>query len=352
MHRRKTNGTPASRGARRWLVAFGAVALASACGVEHDGDAESRETTTAAVSNQNTMTPEDYLSVADVLAFDEDFVALQMKSIELFGDMLEAGTSMTPQTYQLLSSGEATTEQIVSATGITVRDAEELRVRAMAVVERFPWLPDFDVEIYALAMARNANLYVAFESQLRQNPETAAMVMPADPTASAARANTMQQNVLAAMLDDIETALDNTFGSYTFLAVLSAALIVAALPVSLVSVTAAVVLANLSLVTGVLYLILSDIIEDAWNGLKNLVGEIFGGLFGGGNNNNDDEDENECYNDQQCDPDEWCDKGPLGIGTNRCRPDRNLNALCTRGAQCQTGCCRFNWGLLKCRPCP
>ena len=57
---------------------------------------------------------------------------------------------------------------------------------------------------------------------------------------------------------------------------------------------------------------------------------------------------NQCFHDSDCMTDEWCWKGPLGIGHNECRPDKENGEPCGRDAKCLSGCCNFNLFGSKC----
>jgi hypothetical protein len=53
-----------------------------------------------------------------------------------------------------------------------------------------------------------------------------------------------------------------------------------------------------------------------------------------------DESDPECKKDSDCDPDEYCYKGFLGLATNECRHARSLGAGCGRDAECLSNCCK------------
>ena len=53
--------------------------------------------------------------------------------------------------------------------------------------------------------------------------------------------------------------------------------------------------------------------------------------------------EGECRDDDDCDPTEWCYRGPLGIGDNECRPDKDIPETCSRDEKCLTGCCTYDF---------
>lgn len=62
----------------------------------------------------------------------------------------------------------------------------------------------------------------------------------------------------------------------------------------------------------------------------------------------------ECAFDSECDADEYCFKGVLGIGKNQCRPLKGVGLGCARPTQCDTGCCKYHPGTnpfsKTCRP--
>ncbi len=65
-----------------------------------------------------------------------------------------------------------------------------------------------------------------------------------------------------------------------------------------------------------------------------------------------DPDDNECTHDSDCASDEYCWKGPLGVGANECRPKKANGKYCSRDGKCLSDCCKFNlWDFgSTCRP--
>ena len=64
---------------------------------------------------------------------------------------------------------------------------------------------------------------------------------------------------------------------------------------------------------------------------------------------NSNEEDKECVGDDDCPANQYCHK----LGDNDCRPDRAEGALCDRGAQCLSNCCKpwIGTGFLpSCRP--
>ena len=51
----------------------------------------------------------------------------------------------------------------------------------------------------------------------------------------------------------------------------------------------------------------------------------------------------ECEADSDCNSNEWCDTGTLGIGDNVCKPDKSIGQVCSRDAKCLSGCCKFDF---------
>lgn len=62
----------------------------------------------------------------------------------------------------------------------------------------------------------------------------------------------------------------------------------------------------------------------------------------------------ECTSDGDCDSDEYCWTGVVGIGTNECRPKKSNGQTCSRGGQCSSGCCKYKFFVnpvsSTCRP--
>lgn len=52
--------------------------------------------------------------------------------------------------------------------------------------------------------------------------------------------------------------------------------------------------------------------------------------------------DNTCSSDEDCDTKEYCDKGWLTIGKNQCVFSRDEGEICTRSAQCKSGCCKYH----------
>ena len=50
----------------------------------------------------------------------------------------------------------------------------------------------------------------------------------------------------------------------------------------------------------------------------------------------------ECGWDPDCLEGEYCWKGILGFGENECRPQKEEGKVCSRDAQCESGCCKFH----------
>lgn len=50
----------------------------------------------------------------------------------------------------------------------------------------------------------------------------------------------------------------------------------------------------------------------------------------------------ECNDNGDCDSDEYCWKGPLGIGENECRNKKSNGTKCGNDDACLSGCCNFN----------
>lgn len=70
-----------------------------------------------------------------------------------------------------------------------------------------------------------------------------------------------------------------------------------------------------------------------------------------------DSNNNECTSDAGCPSDQYCWKGPLGIGDNECRDKKSVGEACSRDGKCLSGCCKVNlnpfsqWPLGgSCRP--
>ncbi len=52
---------------------------------------------------------------------------------------------------------------------------------------------------------------------------------------------------------------------------------------------------------------------------------------------------NECGSDPDCGVDEYCWKGVLGFGENRCKPLKDEGKVCSRDSQCDSDCCKFHF---------
>lgn len=52
--------------------------------------------------------------------------------------------------------------------------------------------------------------------------------------------------------------------------------------------------------------------------------------------------EPECTHNGDCDSDEYCWKGPLGIGENECRDKKKVGDSCGNDDACKSDCCKFN----------
>ena len=65
-----------------------------------------------------------------------------------------------------------------------------------------------------------------------------------------------------------------------------------------------------------------------------------------------DNPDKECNDDGDCSNNQYCWKGPLGVGKNECRAKKSNGDPCSRGGKCMSGCCKFNlWDLgSTCRP--
>jgi hypothetical protein len=50
----------------------------------------------------------------------------------------------------------------------------------------------------------------------------------------------------------------------------------------------------------------------------------------------------ECNDNGDCESDQYCWKGPLGIGENECRDKKSVGDKCGNGDACKSGCCKFN----------
>lgn len=51
---------------------------------------------------------------------------------------------------------------------------------------------------------------------------------------------------------------------------------------------------------------------------------------------------NECEIDADCSSTEFCFKGTLGFGTNKCKPKKGQGSLCSRHRKCISGCCKLH----------
>ncbi len=52
--------------------------------------------------------------------------------------------------------------------------------------------------------------------------------------------------------------------------------------------------------------------------------------------------ESYCSQDSDCPAGDFCWTGVLGIGHNECRDKKELGQTCSRGGQCESGCCKYN----------
>jgi hypothetical protein len=62
--------------------------------------------------------------------------------------------------------------------------------------------------------------------------------------------------------------------------------------------------------------------------------------------------QSECSDDHECNSDEYCHRGFLGVGINECRPARGSGASCGRDEECLSDCCKGGFfGIGKeCKP--
>lgn len=51
----------------------------------------------------------------------------------------------------------------------------------------------------------------------------------------------------------------------------------------------------------------------------------------------------ECVHDSDCNPNEYCWTGVLGIGKNECRPEKSQGQTCSRHGQCASNCCKLHF---------
>jgi len=57
-----------------------------------------------------------------------------------------------------------------------------------------------------------------------------------------------------------------------------------------------------------------------------------------------------CSEDDHCAGNQFCDKGTLTVGQNRCVAKKALGVACSRGQQCGSNCCRLHNFKVQCRP--
>ncbi|MCH9646683.1 MAG: hypothetical protein K0U98_00515 [Deltaproteobacteria bacterium] len=58
----------------------------------------------------------------------------------------------------------------------------------------------------------------------------------------------------------------------------------------------------------------------------------------------------ECKNDSDCDSNEYCNTGTVGIGKNKCEREKSNGTSCSRGGQCSSNCCKLFNFKVQCRP--
>lgn len=301
----------------------------------------------------------DLPALADRIAFDPDYVALQLRAISFYGALLPYGASLDEE--EVAEIPELGVTELRARTGVTERQTDDLRALGTRVRERFPWITSHGMDLHELAICKNPRLFAAFEAAVRTVPEFAwATTTPGDPEA---RRSAAYAFALANVAEGSTTTDPGTGTPADVEAKKSPAwvhgLIVAVVAIAAISlltghpeVVAGMLIAAAVFIVGMwAWVIVRYIVEWTIETIENIVEwvrnipETLDENFG--------HDDDECSDDGDCDSDEYCDNGDLlwGIfGTNTCKPDHEEGEACWSHSECETNCCKVFWLQLQCRP--
>lgn len=310
--------------------------------------------------SESSLTSAEFEGVAAAVAFDPDYVALELASIGVYRTLLANLSEMTPAEDALIRSGGATEAEVVAITGVNRADAARLRALGTRVRERFPWIATYGAELHTVALTTNPVVYAEFEAALRTVPAaTEFFLAGAD---AAERSANIRGAMLAHVVADTEDLPPAAFvgarsaavdDAAKALFVVTAALYVVGIGFLIASVAAGgnpvlggigLVLLGAAVVIGLVAANLDDIVnwfENFAEDVGNVVEEIFG------------EHDDECEHDEDCPENQWCDKGDvLGglFGDNECVGDKGESEACWDHDECISDCCRVYLFKMQCRP--
>ncbi len=331
------------------LVALGCTHLESSGG-------EPGET----LEEQASVTASEYETLVNSIAFDPAYVALQQKSIQLTAKVLPRAAALTPQQLALLGSDDLTQAQALGLAGLTNKDLTDVARLGATVAERFPWIKTHGVDLHRLATLTNPQLYAAYEGALATVP--ALDVASRNPATRGERAASARAFLLAAASsktagdtdgDPPPDSGDDGPDGYCCWAGDIAGILAGLAPIAIIIVAMAInpqIGAVVAIVILVAYAVafIAVWISQVWDDVVDWFEEAAETLdesFG--------HDDDECSGDGDCAASQYCDNGDVlgGIfGTNECEPDKSEGQGCWKDSECQTGCCKFNWGRMQCRP--
>jgi hypothetical protein len=311
------------------------------------------------LEEQASVTESEYQALVNTIAFDPDYVALQQKSIQLTAGILPRAAVMTEQQYALLTSEDATDAQVMSLSGLTNKDLTDVARLGATVNARFPWIKTHGVDLHRLATLTNPQLYAAYENALSTVP--ALDIASRNPSTRAARAAAARAFLLAEASkktggetdDDPPPNSDDGPPGYCCWAGDIAGIVAGLAPIAIIIVAMAInpqfgaVVAAVILVAYAVAFLAAwvstvwDDVVDWFEEAAETLDESFG------------HDDDECSDDDDCAGSQYCDNGDVlgGIfGTNECEADKGEGESCWSDSECQTGCCKFNWGRVQCRP--
>jgi hypothetical protein len=308
-----------------------------------------------------TTPGQDLQELADRLAFDPDYVAFQLKTIDVFGTILPHGAALAEE--DLAGLDELSEDELQALTTVTDADIDELRSLGATVRTRFPWISSHGMDLHRLAVCTNPRLFSALEAALRPVPEFRGMTeIPMDPRV---RREAVHAFALARVSGETSTSsADAGVGTdpvppakrtpplfYAIMAVVMTVALVSLLTGHPEIVAGMLIAVALFIIGMILWDMIKYIVEWTVNAVNAIVQwvkdlpETLDENFG--------HDDDECSDDGDCDSDEYCDNGDLlfGIfGTNTCKPDHEEGDGCWQDSECETNCCKVYWLTLQCRP--
>jgi hypothetical protein len=312
------------------------------------------------IGEQASVTESEYQNLVNSIAFDPDYVALQQRSIQLTARILPRAAVMTAQELALLHSDNVTQAQVMALSGLTSQDLSQVAQLGATVRARFPWIKTHGVDLHRLATLTNPQLYAAYEGALSSVP--ALDVASRNPASRAERAAAARAFLLAEAsrktqggteADPPPDSEDDGPPGYCCWAGDIAGILAGLAPIAIIIVAMAInpeFGALVALVILVAYAVafvaafisqVWDVVVDWFEDAAETLDESFG------------HDDDECSDDGDCPSSQYCDNGDVlgGIfGTNECEPDKSEGEGCWQDSECQSGCCKFNWGRVQCRP--